>query len=189
MTRSTIILCAVLLLGTVALTAQGGEWEYFSYGGQIRSFAHHADDVWIGTTTGLVRYDTITQLKQFINKSNSPLSNNLILSVAVSPSGILWIGTSRGLYRVEGENWQYFDSQNSGLPTNAAREIFCLSDTELWLLMGNNGGNDYACHYVGGTFVSYSAGSDPIWGQVIRGMALDQQGVPWLGWYNTSNGT
>jgi ligand-binding sensor domain-containing protein len=189
MTRSTIILCAVLLLGTMALIAQGGEWEYFSYGGQIRSFAHHADDVWIGTTTGLVRYDTITQLKQFINKSNSPLSNNLILSVAVSPSGILWIGTSKGLYRVEGENWQYFDSQNSGLPTNAAREIFCLSDTELWLLMGNNGGNDYACHYVGGTFVPYSAGSDPIWGQVIRGMALDQQGVPWLGWYNTSNGT
>lgn len=189
MSRSTIILCAVLLMGSAALTAQGGEWEYFIYGNEVRALAHNSGNVWIGTTAGLVQYDTLTQQKQFFNKANSPLADNWISALAVTPSGILWIGTSKGLYRVEGDNWQFFDSLNSGLPTNGVREIHCLSDTELWLLMANNGGNDHVCHLEGENWVSYSAGSCPIGGQAIRDMALDAQGVPWLGWYNTSTGT
>ena len=121
MSRSTIILCAVLLMGSAALTAQGGEWEYFIYGNEVRALAHNSGNVWIGTTAGLVQYDTLTQQKQFFNKANSPLADNWISALAVTPSGILWIGTSKGLYRVEGDNWQFFDSLNSGLPTNGVR--------------------------------------------------------------------
>jgi ligand-binding sensor domain-containing protein len=177
-----------MLLCSLPFSAQTGQWEHYSYGGEIRSLAAYENTVWIGTTAGLVKYDILTQQRQFFNTANSPLLDNWISSVAVSPSGALWVATPDGLFRVQGEDWQHFDVHNSGLVTNSISKILCLSDDELWLLDKNTGVHDYVYHLECGEWTVYSSATCSIGGQVIRDITLDAQGLPWLAYYNTSSG-
>jgi ligand-binding sensor domain-containing protein len=183
------IVCAMLLLGAMALNSQSGEWQHFSYGGEIRSLANFGNTVWIGSTSGLVRHDLQNHSSQFINKTNSPLGDNWISALDVSPSGILLIGSPCGLYRVQGDDWQHYDTQNSGLVTNSIHEVFCISDEELWMLSNYNQDYDYVYHLEGNEWTAYSSASCPIGGRVIRDLALDAQGLPWITYFNTSSRT
>jgi ligand-binding sensor domain-containing protein len=187
MTRVRTVFCGFLLLAATALSAQANPWEHFCYGGEIRSLASHGNTVWVGSTAGLVKYDISTQEKQFFDKANSPLLSNWISALAVSPSGILWIGTYEGVYRVEANNWQLYDIHNSGQVTQGIYKIFCVSDTELWLLSKYNANHDYVYHLSGDQWSAYSSANCPIGGQVLRDLAIDAQGFPWLTFYNTAS--
>lgn len=189
MTQIRTIFCVILLLGALTLPAQTGQWEHFTYGGENRSLASYENTVWVGSTIGIVKYDTQTHEKQFIDKTNSPLKTSWISALAVSPGGILWIGNADGLYRVQGDDWQLFNPNNSGLVTNHVSKIICVSDEELWLFSKGNANYDYVYHLEGDDWSAYSSSCCPIGGQVIRDMALDAQGLPWITYYNLSSGT
>lgn len=187
MTKIRFIFCAMLLLGAITLHSQTDDWEHFSYGGEIRCLANSGNTVWIGSTSGLAKYDLQTHSRQFINKTNSPLSDNWISGLAASPSGTLWIGNPCGLYRVQGDDWQHYDTQNSGLVTNRVYDILYLSDEELWILSKGNPDYDYVYHLEGDEWTVYYSASCPIGGQVIWDLTLDAQGLPWLTYMNTSS--
>lgn len=184
MKQAKIILSVALLLVVSALFSHEAEWEYFFYGGHIRSMAEHENTVWIGSTSGLLEYDLITQTRHFYNKLNSPLLGNLVYALDTSPSGTLWMGTEQGLFRVENDDWQHFNQSNTGINVNGARGIFCVSDTEIWIFDAVSSGANRVCHLKNGIWTAYSAASDPIGGEVLRCMAVDEEGLPWLSYYN-----
>lgn len=58
--------------------------------------------IWLGTHTGLVRYDG-TQLRRFTHMpgATNSISSNQVLAISESPDGDIWLGTSSGLDRFD----------------------------------------------------------------------------------------
>ena len=55
--------------------------------------------LWVGTSKGVIRYDTSTdQYRLFDNRSG--LLDNNVYALAVAPNGDIWAGTKRGVARV-----------------------------------------------------------------------------------------
>ena len=189
MNQVKIILSVAVLLVASAFYAQENEWEYLFYGGHVRCMAEYENTVWVGSTVGLMEYDLNTQTRQFYNKFNSPLMENSIFSLDISPSGTLWIGTEQGLFRVENDDWQLFNQQNTGINLGGASGIFCVSDELIWIFYTNRSDTDLVCRFENGVWTAYSSSTDPIGGKVIRCMALDEEGLPWLAYFNQNSGT
>ncbi|SBV92405.1 two-component regulator propeller domain-containing protein [uncultured Dysgonomonas sp.] len=49
---------------------------------------------------------------------NSMLPDNLCWSAETDSKGNVWIGTDRGIVKIDGEKWTVFDADNSGLESN-----------------------------------------------------------------------
>lgn len=64
--------------------------------------------IWIGTLTGLVRYDGI-RCKIFEHDRQNPhsLSDNLVRAILLSKNGTLWVGTQHGFNRMDFKTQQF----------------------------------------------------------------------------------
>ena len=103
-------------------------------------------NLWIGSTAGLARYNLKTgKLDFFNNQSNDPqsLSSNVVYHLLMDSHKNIWVGTSGGLNKmIKGTesniprftNWQ---TSQSGLPYD---DVFCIvdgGDGTLWITSGN----------------------------------------------------
>ena len=109
---------APLLLLALPARAQlsGTQWEAYTSMRQINRVLVHQNEVWAGTSGGVLRYDQQTQsYTRFTRRDGLP--GNLILSLSVDANGHLWFGTnSQGLsrYRPEQNRFDppFLDFQN-----------------------------------------------------------------------------
>ena len=114
---------APLLLLALPVHAQlsGTQWEAYTSMRQINRVLVHQDEVWAGTSGGVLRYDQQTQsYTRFTRRDGLP--GNLILSLAIDANGHLWFGTnSQGLSRYRPENDRFdppfLDFQNLRINT------------------------------------------------------------------------
>ena len=84
------------------------------------------------------------------------LPQNRILSLAQTPDGYLWVGTSDGLARFDGVRFTLFDHSNTpALRDNTILVLLAGRDGELWI--GTEGGG--LTRYKDGTFQSFSGES------------------------------
>lgn len=83
----------------------------------------------IGTTNGVISYDTET--KSFA-KMYPQLQNLVIHSIAQSSGGKFYFATDKGVY-VAHENDVMLLSTKNGLPENKTRVVFCDSKETLWI--------------------------------------------------------
>lgn len=97
--------------------------------------------IWIGTFSGLVRYDG-HRFKNFTNQRGnaSSLSSNYIRTVFVTRNGTLWIATALGLNRLDSRTGQFerFYFTKWGSDCNNVRSITEDARGQLWL--GTSGG-------------------------------------------------
>jgi len=105
------------------------------------------------------------------------LPENTVQAFAQSAGNYLWIGTSGGLLRFDGERFAVFDHEN----TPAIREdsIFCLTvtrDGSLWAGTDGRG----LLRYRNGVFRTYSA-RDGLSNDFIRSVYEDRAGTLWAG--------
>jgi len=78
----------------------------------------HEDNVWAGTSKGLVQFDKATgEVCGIYNRSNSILPTDNIFNVEVGPDGAIWMATQEGIYRFNGFDFQLI---KSGLYTRVA---------------------------------------------------------------------
>jgi ligand-binding sensor domain-containing protein len=120
-----------------------GEWTDYSNqlpNDSILALASDGENgLWIGTRDGLVHRSANNQWEVWtVENAKLPLPGDMITAITPDNHGGLWIGIAwRGLaYRSSSDNWTFFDSQNSGLPTNFIQD-FALNDG-LWI--GGSGG-------------------------------------------------
>ena len=96
---------APLLFLALPVRAQlsGTQWEAYTSMRQINRVLVHQDQVWAGTSGGVLHYDQQTQAyTRFTRRDGLP--GNLILSLSVDDNGHLWFGTdSQGLSRYRPE--------------------------------------------------------------------------------------
>jgi ligand-binding sensor domain-containing protein/signal transduction histidine kinase len=105
------------------------------------------------------------------------LPENTIQAFAQTPDHYLWIGTTGGLVRFDGDRFVVFDREN----TPAIREdnIFCLTasrDGALWI--GTDGGG--LLRYSRRTFRAYST-ANGLTNPFVRTVYEDNRGVVWVG--------
>lgn len=101
--------------------------------GTIMAIAQTPDRyLWLGTFTGLVRFDGVRFT--VFNSTNTPaLTNNTIWTAYTDPQGSLWLGTNGGgLVQYRNGVFTRFTS-NNGLPSDIVRSICTDAAGTLWV--------------------------------------------------------
>jgi len=137
--------------------------------------------VWIGTATGLIRYENrvITEY----NTNNSNISHNMIRILHEDQVGNLWVGTYDKLNRLSALDNQFrqYDLKGNYKPSlknNLIMDIKAASDSTIWvgtetgLVLFNTSSGAYA------HFSEKSAGFS---NEVIKCIYSDEGGRLWLG--------
>lgn len=91
--------------------------------------AGDADDIWIGTTTGLARLSG--KHSRWFSRRNG-LPHQTINALHRDPEGTLWIATSGGVVRYKDDRFEPLPLQR-GLNLNGVRGITSAPDGSLWL--------------------------------------------------------
>jgi ligand-binding sensor domain-containing protein/signal transduction histidine kinase len=109
------------------------------------------------------------------------LPEQVVQAFAQTVDRYLWIGTTGGLLRFDGERFLTFDRENT--PAFSENNVFCLlvsRDDSLWIGMEGGG----LLRYKEGKFRSFSR-SDGLTNDFVRVVYEDTQGTIWVG---TDNG-
>lgn len=120
------------------------------------------------------------ELQLFTHRSwhiQDGLPDEVIQALAQTPDHYLWLGTSKGLLRFDGQNFTQFDGRDNALLR--AQDILCLlaaRDGSLWI--GTDGGG--LLHYANGRIRAYKA-SEGLTYPIIRTLYEDVDGTIWVG--------
>ncbi|MGE5411982.1 MAG: T9SS type A sorting domain-containing protein, partial [Clostridiales bacterium] len=140
---------------------------------------------WIGTDSGLVKYDNKNWI--IYNSNNSILEthrfNFFISAIAIDLQGNKWIGTKDGeIIKYDGVNWTLVKQLNKdNIPDTVLTRISIDYNGNIWI--GTD--SDELIKYDGNNWVTYNSKNlgFPFWG--IWAITPDLQGRVWFG---TSNG-
>ena len=179
-----VILISIFCLNITVLS-QNPEWINYTSKGLVNTIIFEENFAWIGTTGGLVKINNNTGETKSFDKTNSGLPSNYVTSLAKDHSGILWIGTDRGLVKFDGINWEVFNSSNSVLPYDI---INCLAIDESgnkWIGLDKYwDGNTWR----GGVvkfddidFTIYNTSNSPLPHNTINCITIDEIGNLWIG--------
>jgi len=126
--KNLVYISCILLLGAGAISGQTPEWFNFTNGDQITTIAQELDTLWVGTTCGLVKIDRISgDTLSIYHRANSELPDIEIRDIVVGINGEKWIGTRRGLVKLEGSNWTVYDTED-GLPASEINTVVLDTD-------------------------------------------------------------
>ncbi|WP_233825861.1 hybrid sensor histidine kinase/response regulator transcription factor [Dyadobacter sp. CY312] len=107
----------------------------------IRCISRGADgSMWIGTMTGLVKYDQKNKLFITLTAQNSKLSHNTVRTIFQDKKGTLWIGTYNGLNKLDRatKTFTVFNLKRKGSPETKNNLICDIkpvagSDSLIWV--------------------------------------------------------
>ncbi len=110
-------------------------------------------------------------------RTEDGLPQNRVQSIAQTPEGYLWVGTSEGLARFDGVRFVIFDRSNTAAITdNSIQSLEAAPDGSLWI--GTEGGG--LLHYARGVFQAFGE-KDGLTNGFIRAIHLDRSGTLWVG--------
>jgi ligand-binding sensor domain-containing protein len=166
------LIAAYLLANYYVVKADYPDWQVFTNHEVINTVYHQGNTIWVGTTGGLIRYNTETGVKTIFNKGNSSLPSNAVETVQADNEGNIWIGTyDAGIAVYDGKNWKAYSTTNSVLPGNAVRSIFIDKNDNKWI------GTDLGLVKVTGTNWKVMDGfMGDVWS-----MDMDKDGALWIG--------
>ncbi|MES2797677.1 MAG: histidine kinase [Bacteroidota bacterium] len=96
--------------------------------------------LWLGTASGLKRYDPnmVTTLKKIKNDEKS-LVNNFIESICEDNQGRIWVGTTNGICYFDKEKNNFFRFKELSKPDYACLNIICDSKGDIWFSIRDKG--------------------------------------------------
>jgi signal transduction histidine kinase/ligand-binding sensor domain-containing protein/DNA-binding response OmpR family regulator len=153
-----------------------------SYGGtDIFSICHtRSGDLWVGTTTGLLRYDREADSFRHV----SDLGNIFIYHLKEDRRGDLWLATYvDGLYKldVRSGRWEHFTyqaSDSTSLPSNKVLSTFEDHRGNLWFT--TQGGGFCRFEPATATFVRYDSQTAGLPTNVVYRIEEDKRGLFWI---------
>ena len=110
--KKTILLFVISMSLIVQVSfsqSSNNNWKYFSNGEIITDIAEGNNDIWVGTTGGLVRINKQTLQETLINRTNSGILFNKITDIYVDQNNKLWvINNDANIVVYDGQNWNKF---------------------------------------------------------------------------------
>lgn len=172
-----------------------GATTIYSYPYVFIAFAPSADgSFWLlaeptsGDKSKLVHFDPATT--QFLeykdNSSNNPLKGATSWCVMESHNGIVWVGTSNGLVRIDKQKAfsrtykMEFETHGKGLKSNTIYTVYEDKAGNLWL--GTNDGLS-VLNPRGNQIITYDRG-DGLSSNTVCGIVPDDKGNFWISTYN-----
>ena len=105
------------------------------------------------------------------------LPENTVQAIAQTPDGFLWVGTTGGLSRFDGNGFDKFDHTNTpSLTESSIVSLLVSRDGDLWI--GTDGGG--LVQYHGGRFARVGVG-DGLEHASVRSLLEDAHGTLWIG--------
>lgn len=136
--------------------------------------------IWISTYNwGLLRFNLDGTYKTIYNTLTSPMPDDFAIALDVdNKTGDVWVGTKKGLARLQGSVWTVYDSTNSALGKEPITGII-VSDSIVWV-----GTTNGLVKFDGTTWTRFTPQNSSMPAGLVRGMALDINGDIWMGLSN-----
>lgn len=163
-------------------TLQYPQWQSFTNSNSVNALLQVDGFLWIGTDGGLL-VQSLSNGDIVTFKSEHGLASNRVTALALGLDRSIWVGTTGGVSRYDGLNWQTFTA-NDALSDNWVNDITIAGDGALWVATPQ--GLD---RYNGNRWVNYNAlntafglrsqtvrhvvavpNSDQIWAATDRGL-------------------
>jgi len=175
MKTKVIILLAMLI--TIISIGYGEEWNYYGNQNLINCSAENGNNLWVGTWSGLVKLNTITEQKTYYDKTNSGLPDLDVISVNIDTQGIIWIGTRfGGLCRFDGNTWTVWNTSNSDIPDNSINAIAFDAYNNIWV--ATNGGLG---KFSNNTWTTWNITNSDLPTNYLKCITIDASGTKWIG--------
>ncbi|GAB4286245.1 MAG: hypothetical protein Kow0068_11820 [Marinilabiliales bacterium] len=139
--------------------------------------------VWIGTTTGLYRYNKNNgEIKTYLNKGQGSISSNEIYNIITDRHNNLWICTNNGLNRYDYDNDKFIvyrkDKNNdNSLNTNKIFTVYHAKNGVYWIGTVGGGLNRYDTK--SNTFKHYGI-NEGLTNSVVYAVVEDEVNHLWL---------
>jgi len=104
---------------------------------RITCIATGSNKLWVGTQkSGVLVYNLGSKkLVDRYTQKNSKLKSNHINFIHRDKDRLIWLGTDKGVIRVEDDKWKLFDEKLKMVAmTESADELWLLSDQDMWLI-------------------------------------------------------
>jgi len=142
--------------------------------------------IWIGTDTGLLKYDPESKKYTYLNDQNSNLSHNTVRSIYMDLHGDLWVGTFDKLNRLRKgspkfESYNLKGNYKPSLKNNMILDIHPFSksdDSILWI--GSETGL-FSFNTLTGNFTHFNEKNSNLSNEVIKSVSTAWNGEVWLG--------
>lgn len=167
--------------GTFALW-NGTAWtqisNFFSQPNNL--YIDRNDNVWLlSNNTGMVRYKngSFDYWQNNISPTNPgymPSGSNF--DMVQDSAGIYWIASNQGLLKFDGQSFQVFNTQNSGITSNRTRCLAIDSTGNLWIGTWDSG----VIKYTGSAWVNYNVRNSPLTSPIINDVLIDSFGSIWI---------
>ncbi len=171
-------------------------WTNFETGANVKALAFEGDDLWLGLSNGIIRYNTKTpdthEIYTTRNTQGGLLSNG-IYSLKVDGQGNKWIGTyGGGLTKYDGRQWLTFTPYGGGQTVSYGKDwqIYPAGSGlgDLWVYdsIFDPEGNLWVAtwkgvsKFNGKTFKTYTT-SDGLIDKWVYAIAIDPKGIFWFG--------
>ena len=135
-------------------------------------WSQRAGRLWVGTEDGALNWLQDGHFRRLPLRPGSRPAK-----IFEQRDGVMWVGTTKGLFRIENGAVARVYATTDGLPSNVVLAITQDGDGSLWLGTGNG-----LSHYQNGRFTNYAAARQPgTYGPRVNWVYEDSQGVLWMG--------
>jgi ligand-binding sensor domain-containing protein len=140
---------------------------------------------WIGTDSGLIRFDGTNA--QLFNMNNAPFPSNNIFSIEIDGAGNIWfisksVSTiAHAVIKYDGTNWTIYNSSNSGIPYFDITTLGIDQNNNVWVGTWALG----IARFNGSTWTVYNNSNSGFNGGEVSGFAFAANGDVWV----TSSGS
>ncbi|HEY5595541.1 MAG TPA: two-component regulator propeller domain-containing protein, partial [Nitrospiria bacterium] len=178
------VLAGLLLIGgCAAKTPPMPEYKVlatFQTGNVVRALKSDGPNLWVGTSTGILKVDRKSGNLLRTFTKNDGLTSNYIFTINVDPQGRPWFGTDAGgLMRLDGAVWKAYGTQD-GLSDPWVYDIDFASDGAMWVATWNGVSRYDPSAAEGSRFKIYDT-HDGLVNKWVYGLAVDKDRSLWFG--------
>ena len=134
----------------------------------------HDGFIWIGTPSGLVRFDGLN-FKTYNRWNIQAIKNDNITSLYEDQNHVLWVGTEGGgLCALQNSTWSNYSTDN-GLSSNEVRAITSDFQGNLWV------GTDYGLNRINKDGIRIYTEKNGLYDNTITALTIDSWNNLWIG--------
>lgn len=109
-------------------------------------------------------------------KDDCPFNDCTVNQIKFDRDNRLWLATTKGIYRRDGQTWTAFTKDNSGLSYNNVNSLVFDANNRVWC--GTNGGGLFL--FDGSSWSNYTTKNSPLPSDFVGAITIDNNNIVWM---------